>query len=120
MKNLRWLAVFWFAVAISFANSAQAQIAGPEYKDTVDNGCSSVDTGTSGCFGYGADGANGGTAGGMSACTAYRYCVTCARPVGATRSICIEARRSGSCTCTANESGPVFCASGGACTYKGQ
>lgn len=122
MKNLRWLVLLTLAVVITFANSAEAQIVAPQYKDYVDNGCTSVYTGTAGCFSYGADGtsgANGGTAGGMSACTAWRNCVTCARPVGQIKSICVEAKRNAECKCSDTSSGSSVCIGSGSCVYKG-
>lgn len=121
MKNFGWLAAITLAVVITCAGSADASIVGgPQAKDTYDHGCTDVDSGSGDCFSYGADGANGGTAGGMSACTAYKNCVTCARPVGAIRSICVEARRNAECKCTDYPTGTISCASSGACTYKGQ
>src|SRR5690349_19602316 len=115
MKNLRWLFLLGIVTVYSFFNSAEAGgiVGGPSTKDTTDSGCTSVDTGTAGCFG-----ANGGTAGGMTSCTAYKFCVTCARPVGTTKWICVEVYRNAECKC-GESAGTVSCAGSGACTYKG-
>lgn len=103
-----------------FSLSAKAGVVtGPDTLQTYDSGCTNVDSGTSGCFAYGADGANGGTAGGMTACTAWKFCVSCERPLGAAESICVEAHRNASCKCSGGAGTGKVCAGSGACTYKG-
>lgn len=119
MKHIRLFVLVCLASAITLANSAQAQIPGPSYKDTPDGGCASVYTGTAGCFGADGTAANGGVAGGMSACTAWKFCVTCAQPVSGGQSICVEAKRNAWCSCSDASSGRSVCASSGSCTYKG-
>jgi hypothetical protein len=111
------LVLLCLLVSLPMANSAQAEV---QQVNSDDSGCTDVYTGTSNCFVYGADGAaaNGGTAGGMTACTATSYCVACERPLGSTRSVCVEARRNASCKCVSYTAGALQCATEGACTYR--
>jgi hypothetical protein len=99
------------AITALFTLSSEAEAVN---KNLIDHGCTSVEEGTGDCFT--AD--NGGTAEGISSCTARLNCVACEMPVGATRSICVEARRNASCKCQSYSKGFVYCQQSGTCTYK--
>jgi len=63
---------------------------------------------------------NGGVAGGMSACTAYQYCVDCGEQADG-KKVGVKAYRNAYCKCTyTTQNGVRSCAASGACTYKGQ
>ena len=73
------------------------------------------------CFwGGGGIADNGGTAGGMAACTAYKYCTSCESTLNGDSGVCIKAYQSAYCKCSYfTQNGRTSCSSNGDCTYKG-
>jgi len=95
----------------AFADLQPFQNDAPAY-DIVDN-CDSVDA----CF------ASGGTYGdaGMTTCSSYRHCYTCASDASntVTHVMCAEVSMSASCSCSLTQSGTSWsCSRKGTCRYK--
>ena len=72
------------------------------------------------CFYSDADYANGGTAGGMDKCQAWKFCVSCELLLTQPGAVCIKSFRNDYCKCSGyTQNGVQSCMSNGACTYKG-
>jgi hypothetical protein len=110
MRMKMFASILLFLVFVAIAPNAHATIKDGPFNN--DPPCPDLDRSVT-------QADNGGIAGGMSACTAYKYCVDCGeQPDG--KSVCVKSYQNGYCKCGyITQAGKRYCSANGACTYKG-